>query len=179
MLRRVYPSHHPVGRQDRIESEQILCSNVTRTWTGSTISRWCTFVVPWNNYGRQVIRTTRARTHTHTQTHTHTHTHIYIYIYTHTHANTYTLNWRLVDQNYHAWEFRWVERTSGSHFWYENIICGVATSSHTHWQWGCAARHVPSWSPNLSPVPPNDVKVSVGVCQSAFINEVTEERDAL
>jgi hypothetical protein len=116
MLRRVYHSHHPVGRQDRIESEQILCSNVTRAWTGSTISRWCTFFVPWNNYSLQVIRT--ARTHTYT------------------HANTCTLKWRLVDQNCHAWEFRWVERTSGSRFWYECIICGVTTSSHTRRQWG-------------------------------------------
>jgi hypothetical protein len=155
MENRVYLSHHPAGRDDRSESEQILCSNATRNWTGSAISRRCTFVVPWNNYGRQVIRTA------------------------HTHAHARTLNWRLTDQNYHAWDFRWAELTSGSRFWYESIICGVATSSHTHRHWECAARHVPSWSPNLSPVPPSDVKVSVGVCQSAFINEVTEEHDAL
>jgi hypothetical protein len=108
VLYSVYPSHHPAGREGRSESGQILCSNVTRTWTGSTISRGCTFVVPWNNYGLQVIRTA------------------------HTHSHTCTLNWRLMDQNYHAWELRGVELTSGSRFWYEYIICGVATSSHTH-----------------------------------------------
>ena len=112
MLYRVYPSHLPAGREDISESGQILCSNVTRPWTRSTISRWCTFVVPWNNYGRQVVWNARAHTHTH--------------------ARTRTLNWRVMAQNYHVWEFRWVELTSGSRFWYGYIICGVATPSHTH-----------------------------------------------
>jgi hypothetical protein len=144
----------------------FFCSGVTTAWTGSSINRWCTYVVPWNNYCRQVIR--NARTHIYTQIHTHTHTH------------TCIMNWCLMGQNYHAWEIRWAVQTCGSRFWHEYFYlwCSdIITHTHTHTHRGCAARHVPSWSPTLSLVP-TDMKVSVGICQSPFINELIEEHDA-